>query len=1550
MPSQSTGRAQAVPERAPVPSRIAREIPTHRRYRTRQQMAGKGPAGDGRPALSPDTDVDSATAATEPNQPPDPAEALPAETQVGRYVIRDVIGSGSISVVYRANDPELDREIALKLLRVSESRQRTSSTRRARLLREAQALAQLSHPNVIAIYDVGTHEGDVFIAMELIEGYSLAQWLRTARSPQQVIDVFMAAGRGLAAAHAAGLVHRDVKPHNIVIGRTGRVCVVDFGLARALGGDTSSDPTSPQVAALDTTSAANSFEPNLTETGSLVGTPAYMAPEQFLCQPAGPAADQFSFCAALFEALAGHRPFTGHNLAAIRYEVLSGAPIAWPPRSRMPRHVRRALRRGLARLPADRFPAMTELLDELGRAPLWARPIRAAAVIAAMLAVTVAAVAAIWALQTWSAAAERQARERAATTRLAAVERQIEQLRTDNRLAEADALFYGFARSPENRDTAALTQAWLRRAVRRTGEDEELAAYAAAYATASTAALQRAALLGLARGFAARGDWPRMDNVARTLRRHDPTDQLSRQVGPLEIASALARRDLLHFAALSRAQRNAGSDGAAPVITSLGRGQPTAFVGGNARRVDLDGDGTDEVFVHDPVRGFIAAVRAEPQLGVIWRADVPADFGELLAIWPLSMDRGGQAHLVGWVQQLGGARHGAVFRVRKRGLQVLDRWPENQVNFARSLELGGRKRHLVGMGPYTRELFEVVNEGGHSSLVPMPSVTRGAGSDIIAAIAADVDGDRQPELVVSIGPWRAFDVRVMRPVGDSFELVARRKLGFVAALAALPGRNGTRIVALKDNRAPSAEVFPEPSPYGSPPGLYVLRVDGDELVTDQFLPIAGPIGSEPTQLHSLVAADLDGDGLVDLAASASSPTSPDTLHLFRQMPDSSFAAASIGSVTLLDAVEVDGDAASELLVRLPDQQGRMWILGAGSDLLPQAATPPPPQPPPSGPAPPAVAARPGAYRLWRRAQDLVAMQLFNQAAQVFEDLASIADANVAPLAQLNAARLWDSLGDDARSGPLYEAAARSPTLAADALGAAAAAYIREHQFADALRVTRTEVDLADQPASAVARASERLARLTPLVHDLDEVTLPFDQPLRRPWVIDDPLALRRDARAKALHVSALVRNRPIARVPVRWTGERIVMSATFQIDRSEWASGVRIALRSDRGSPDDGLGFATMTWGGGGLLRRQVGCAVPGRLGIVGPSWPLAGPDTPTTVRATISVAPGLGELSCRIEAEGRAPYHLRAPLRHIPPRGSYWLTIESGGEEPIAAPLLTAIRLHDVHIRGARLGSGQADPPLATGNLHLVESDAAAALAAYGGAGAGSVGEDEQGVANLWRALALAQLGQTDQSAGLISQVLASAHLRGGAALTTTRAALATLLRIHGHVITPAARQALGPGFFAEYYTAWRGVLTAHEHDPLVEQSLTSALYGLQAVAPGRIGRDGLAAKATLLAASGGAAWRRGASAQAVADLTTAAELAARGLRRTDWTGDYSPRDLLSRINRDLARVAASSGDRTRALAHIRLAIEQSESPELAADLLFLHPELAGLRQFIDR
>ncbi len=291
--------------------------------------------------------------------------------RVDRFALLARVGAGASGVVYAAYDPRLDRKVALKLIRVPDGP--GAEERRRRWLREGQAMARLSHPNVLPVYDAGALGDELFLAMEFVDGGTLRGWLaREPRGAREVIEHFCAAGRGLAAAHAAGVVHRDFKPDNVLVGRDGRVRVADFGLSRSPG-------EGPAVSGANETGEPEATVEgplHVTRTGAVLGTPAYMAPEQLRGEVATARSDQFSFCVALWEALYGARPFPQEDLPEALAAMDAGAVEPPPEAAAVPRPVRRALVRGLAADPSERHPSMGHLLEALtppraARRALW---------------------------------------------------------------------------------------------------------------------------------------------------------------------------------------------------------------------------------------------------------------------------------------------------------------------------------------------------------------------------------------------------------------------------------------------------------------------------------------------------------------------------------------------------------------------------------------------------------------------------------------------------------------------------------------------------------------------------------------------------------------------------------------------------------------------------------------------------------------------------------------------------------------------------------------------------------------------------------------------------------------------------------------------------------------------------------------------------------------------------------------------------------------------------------------------------------------------------
>ncbi|HEV3032572.1 MAG TPA: protein kinase, partial [Polyangia bacterium] len=308
------------------------------------------------------------------DQPETTGVALFRGGMIGRYIVLGLLGKGGMGVVYSAYDPELDRKIALKLLRVAHRKKGEDvDAKRTRLLREAKAIARLSHPAVVVVYDVGTFQDQVFIAMELVDGMTAMRW-RATRNPswKEVLRVFMEAGEGIEAAHAADLIHRDFKPENVMVTREGKVRVMDFGLARTMERITEDVPPDAPDADGPTLPSIRQSEPRLTNEGNVVGTPAYMPPEQYLGF-ADERSDQFSFCVSLYECLYGQHPFETRGSTSLASNMQAGRVHEAPPHTKVPLWVRKILLRGLKPRPEDRYASMRELLTALGHDPAVAR-------------------------------------------------------------------------------------------------------------------------------------------------------------------------------------------------------------------------------------------------------------------------------------------------------------------------------------------------------------------------------------------------------------------------------------------------------------------------------------------------------------------------------------------------------------------------------------------------------------------------------------------------------------------------------------------------------------------------------------------------------------------------------------------------------------------------------------------------------------------------------------------------------------------------------------------------------------------------------------------------------------------------------------------------------------------------------------------------------------------------------------------------------------------------------------------------------------------------
>ncbi len=308
--------------------------------------------------------------------------------QIGeRYTIMRMIGRGGMGSVYEAFDKSLGRKVAIKVLRADLIEPDRREEHSARLLREARLLAAVYHPNVLNVYDVGVWNEQVFMAIQYIEGTTLGEWIRSS-SPdwRNILEIYLKVGDGLAEAHKRGLVHRDIKPENILIDSTGRAWLADFGLACAIGGDVAVEGIEGSKGSAELMRSA------ITHTGAVIGTPAYMAPEQHLGARTDERTDQFSFAAAIFESLYHTRAFAGRTRQELKTAVCEGQ-LKPCPSKHLPTGIYRVLRRALKAQPAARYDSLPSLLSALRQVaeqkPLWRRLLRITALASLTLAALV---------------------------------------------------------------------------------------------------------------------------------------------------------------------------------------------------------------------------------------------------------------------------------------------------------------------------------------------------------------------------------------------------------------------------------------------------------------------------------------------------------------------------------------------------------------------------------------------------------------------------------------------------------------------------------------------------------------------------------------------------------------------------------------------------------------------------------------------------------------------------------------------------------------------------------------------------------------------------------------------------------------------------------------------------------------------------------------------------------------------------------------------------------------------------------------------------------
>jgi len=1322
--------------------------------------------------------------------PPLPSAAI--GPRIGRYELLSKLGEGGMGEVFSGYDRELDRRVALKVVR---SLRADDDLSQARMHREAQALARLSHPNVVQIHDVGEIGGQLFVAMEYVKGETLRTWQArhdpaTATGRREILDMYVQAGRGLAAAHQAGIVHRDFKPDNVLVGDDGRARVLDFGLAA----EPSATDLRMSTTAVDR-GPGGAHGTDLTRTGSVLGTPAYMAPEQFLARSVDARTDIFAFSVALYEALHGEAPFDGDTFAARQLAVVAGELRAPPPAAGIPAWLGAVVVRGLAREPADRHPTMAALLTALLDDPIERRRRRWRLLglgLAVMTVVSLVLVLGRWGRERW----EQAAAEARAAERLVAVTARIDAALAAGAVADAEHAFTTFADHPDNRGSAALGRAWLHRAERARGRDDTsgaVDAFAGAYTVATTADDQSTALMGLARIFRQEMKWRGLLLTLASLagRRGETLDPT--ELALLRLDAQIARRDLGEATALLRGPL-AGSPRTAvlPVLTALQQATQTEHHHrGLAVLADVDGDGRPELALETDARDRQIAplLRAEPQLRPIGTLDL--DRARFLA---LSRGPGEPALLLASESRTvaGEFERHAVLRTWRDGAPVeLFRWREDGLLSALDADIDGDgvRELLVGTGPYTRHILELVPgaDGSWSTRSPAPDLDR-RHSDVVTLLAEDLDGDGVTEVVAALGPWHAYELQVLRhdPASDTLRTVARHRLGNINGAATIrrgiAGR-GPEIAVSKTDEYRNTTVFPRDRPFGEPAGLYLFRLIDDALEQTAF--VAAPhlaAGAQVVHGRPLVG-DLDGDDRDELIVGCGVADTPsagyrESAMIFVSDDDGSLQPIVLGDTRPIAALDLDGDGDDELIVsnNAAVDTDRVWVLGSGAAAPPTLPQDEPAADDAAAPTDPVLA------RMWRHADELARMGLTRQAA---EGLETVADLLVEPelraRALLRAAELHESLAADAPAAALFARAAEAPAMARRAHEGAARCFLRLGRIDAATTHIEAATRGVDGPPTAVATAIAAL-------RTGDRISLDLDRPLDPIWRIAQPLALRRDGARAALHVDALVRGELLS-APTRWSGQSLTLAVDLDLAQLEWRSGLELGLVRDGTGLDDGsspLGIDVTTSGGGSERTHEFACMSYGRRSIARIPFLVGEPGDRlgrVSIRATL--LPELGEWTCQIErASGEVLLYARNELVVAgDAAGPLRLTVASS-RGPAA---WVAADIHRLELTGASLAADIVDAPIDAALLEarhaIVEDDPLAALAAFARAAAPAPAD------RLLAVVALARLSRWDEAVRALAPLLADKDTAG--ALNVT---LKALLRTDPGAFGALVRGAAGP------------------------------------------------------------------------------------------------------------------------------------------------------------
>ncbi|MEZ4430128.1 MAG: FG-GAP-like repeat-containing protein, partial [Nannocystaceae bacterium] len=1289
----------------------------------------------------------------------------------------------------------------------------------------------------------------------------------------------------LAAAHAAGLVHRDFKPTNVLVGEDGRARVVDFGLVAASYRFGSTAVEGPG----EVTLPASALDVELTEVGTVLGTAAYMSPEQFLALPTDARTDQFSFCVALYRALYGVAPFEGDSQPQLRSSVTRGELRQPPSASAVPGWLRPILARGMATRPEERFPAMEPLLEALSRDPIVLARQRRRTAALMLAAATVAVLGLLGVREAWTAW-QRAKLEQQASAHRAAVEDQMARLRAEGREEQADEAFEAFASMPEYQGTAALTEAWIHRG-REQAALHRYAPASASFARAYTASphpeLADEALLGLAESLWLSRDWPAAARALQSLEARDRARAREDDALALQINVALALRDYGRAAELA-----AGGPEELRWLVS--------FAGNLSRATPTPYETDYGVVLRGPDRLLLgrdhapALVRLDPTLSrvsylsgrVSWASRSPAPS------YTFAFGRGPDESVTTLFRSFG---------ERLEPVTDLDHTPLSiEVG---DLDADGREEIYLG----SRALVAIQEQpdGSWRRWEPHPETSQ-ASSDINDLQVADLDGDGRDELIVASGPWRSYDLRVLAhdPGAEELRLRARAMIGTTLDIDVLKRADGTRVIAaVKIDMYANTLVFPPEHPFGGPMGVYLFKLEGDELVLDTFLPApltATAAGMDNFRVH---VGDVDGDGIEDMVINVRTPSlirapweATNYALVLRQRRDGSFSSHMIARAWVLAIAQLDGDPEAELVMTHYDDDMAVWVLGVGD------------QTPPLVRQAGAIEARrvpsptddPALARRWERAEDLVALGLDRDAARSHEGLAVLATRpELQRAAWTRAAELHAKIRQDHQAAALFERVADGahPETLLDA----ARSFHRAGEHADALRVLERLFASRRVDAGVLeeARALQDKVR-TLAVDDRAEFTFAALAP---GWQLSAPQSLERLPERPALRIRA-IGQRELASHPIRWSGRDLVMTADLELTRGEWASGFTVALERDGEASPITLAIET----GGGA--RQSSYSFVAACGGGDSGRPMARRNGRLRLRMRLTYTPGERSYAAEFrDLDADAPLFSGrfSTGDHSYPPGEYRLVLRSHSTLDGRIDL----NLERVELLGATAIEGRGGDDEAA--RALVEGRPGEALAALT-----RRGRDEDATL---RIIALTRLGRWSEVPALLAALLTA---EGG------DVELATLLRHEPSLYFPLLREAIGDDAFALLRDAWLDVHEAGSSIVGHRAILLPLLADLEALDDGPLLASWLVVRGDLRRDDGD---REGAR----ADYGRALEL-------VTWGGPEDLRVSVSELRLELASLAAADGDLEAALTHVTTLMGQSATPEVMAAKLRARPELRSL------